>query len=114
MLGQGQYIDKGYGKFLLRESAARVLFYLGLGHISQMQAQMRDPNCKSPHLFFTVQWPDLPQHIPAHTGVPPENEREAYRIRMANLDEIPPIAASYFQKAGRFPLKKRLSFNCRL
>jgi hypothetical protein len=79
VLGQGQYIDKGYGKFLLRESVTRVLFYLGLGHISQMQAQMHDPSCKSPHLFFTVsaaeiQWPDLPRHIPTHTGVPPENE----------------------------------------
>jgi hypothetical protein len=69
----------------------------------KLKAQIRDPNCKSPHLFFTVsaadiQWPDLHQHMPAHTGVPPENEQEAYRIRMANLNENPAIAAYYFQK----------------
>jgi hypothetical protein len=56
-----------------------------------------------PHLFFTVsaadiQWPDLHQHMPAHPGEPPESEQEAYRIKMANLNENPAIAAYYFQK----------------
>ena len=69
----------------------------------KLKAQIRDPNCKSPHLFFTVsaadiQWPDLHQHMPANLGVPAENEQEAYRIRMANLNENPAIAAYYFQK----------------
>ena len=69
----------------------------------KLKAQIRDPNCKSPHLFFTVsaadiQWPDLHQHMPAHPGAPPENEQEAYRIRMANLNDNPAIAAYYFQK----------------
>jgi ATP-dependent DNA helicase PIF1 len=69
----------------------------------KLKAQIRDPNCKSPHLFFTVsaadvQWPDLHQHMPAHPGGPPENEQEAYRIRMANLNDNPAIAAYYFQK----------------
>jgi ATP-dependent DNA helicase PIF1 len=69
----------------------------------KLKAQIRDPNCKSPHLFFTVsaadiQWPDLHQHMPAHPGTPPETEQEAYRIRMANLNDNPAIAAYYFQK----------------
>ena len=42
----------------------------------KLKVQICDPNCKSPHLFFTVsaadiQWPDLHQHMPAHPGVPP-------------------------------------------
>lgn len=69
----------------------------------RLKAQIRDPNCKSPHLFFTVsaadiQWPDLHQHMPAHPGAPPQDEQEAYRIRMANLNNNPAIAAYYFQK----------------
>ena len=69
----------------------------------KLKAQIRDPNCKSPHLFFTVsaadlQWPDLHQHMPAHPGAPPENEQEAYRRRMADLNDNPAIAAYYFQK----------------
>jgi hypothetical protein len=69
----------------------------------KLKAQIRDPDCKSPHLFFTVsaadiQWPDLHEHMPAHPGAPPENEQEAYRKRMANLNENPAIAAYYFQK----------------
>ena len=64
----------------------------------KLKAQIRDPHCKSPHLFFTVsaadiQWPDIHQHMPAHTGAPPENEQEGYRIRMANLNQNPAIAA---------------------
>jgi ATP-dependent DNA helicase PIF1 len=69
----------------------------------KLKAQIRDPNCKSPHLFFTVsaadiQWPDLHQHMSANPEAPPENEQEAYRIRMANLNQNPAIAAYYFQK----------------
>lgn len=69
----------------------------------KLKAQIRDPNCKSPHLFFTVsaadiQWPDLHQHMPAHPGAPPQNEQEAYRTRMSNLNDNPAIAAYYFQK----------------
>ena len=69
----------------------------------KLKAQICDPHCKSPHLFFTVsaadiQWPDLHQHMPAHTGPPPENEQEAYQIWMANLNENPAIAAYYFKK----------------
>lgn len=69
----------------------------------KLKAQIRDPNCKSPHLFFTVsaadiQWPDLHQHMPPYPGTPPENEQEAYRIRLANLNANPAIAAYYFQK----------------
>jgi len=69
----------------------------------KLKAQIRDPNCKSPHLFFTVsaadiQWPDLHQHMPASPGTPPQDEQEAYRIRMTNLNNNPAIAAYYFQK----------------
>ena len=69
----------------------------------KLKAQIRDPNCKSPHLFFTVsaadiQWPDLHQHMPNQPEVPPESEQEAYRLRMANLNDNPAIAAYYFQK----------------
>jgi len=69
----------------------------------KLKAQIRDPNCKSPRLFFTVsaadiQWPDLHQHMPVHHGAPPQNEQEAYRIQMANLNENPAIAAYRFQK----------------
>jgi hypothetical protein len=69
----------------------------------KLKAQIRDPNCKSPHLFFTVsaadiQWPDLHQHMPAPPGAPPLDEQEAYRKRMADLNDNPAIAAFYFQK----------------
>jgi ATP-dependent DNA helicase PIF1 len=71
----------------------------------KLKAQIRDPNCKSPHLFFTVSaadihWPDLHQHMPVHPGPPPENEneQEAYRRRAASLNDNPAIAAYYFQK----------------
>ena len=72
----------------------------------KLKAQIRDPTCKSPHLFFTVsaadiQWPDLHEHMPARPGAPPENEQEAYRKRMANLNENPAIAAYYFQKCWK-------------
>ena len=36
--------------------------------------------------------------MPPHPGAPPENEQEAYRMRMANLNDNPAIAAYYFQK----------------
>ena len=69
----------------------------------KLKAQIRDPNCKSPHLFFTVsaadiQWPDLYKHMPTSPGTLPESEQEAYWIRMTSLNENPAIAAYYFQK----------------
>ena len=69
----------------------------------KLRAQIWDPGCKSPHLFFTVsaaniQWPDLHQHMLTYPGTPPENEQEAYCRRVANLNDNPAIAAYYFQK----------------
>ena len=51
----------------------------------KLKAQIHDPTCKSPHLFFTVsaadiQWPDLHQHMPTSPGTAPQNEQEAYHI----------------------------------
>ena len=68
----------------------------------KLKAQIHDPNCKSPHLFFTVsaadiQWPDLHQHMPVQPSEN-ENEQEAYQGRVANLNDNPAIAAYYFQK----------------
>ena len=53
----------------------------------KLKAQIRDTNCKSPHLFFTVsaadiQWPDLYQHMPAYLGAPPENEQDTVRATL--------------------------------
>jgi hypothetical protein len=44
-------------------------FWLNAQH--QLIAQIRSPDCGSPHVFFTassadIQWPDLHQHMPSH------------------------------------------------
>ena len=77
----------------------------------KLKAQIYNPNCESPHLFFTVsaadiQWPDLHQHMPAYPGVPPQDEQEAYCIQMANLNNNPAIAAYYFQKCWQIFYQK--------
>jgi hypothetical protein len=65
-------------------------------------AQIRSPECKSPHVFVTfssadVQWPDMHQHMP---NFDPNSEEDAhsYRVRLKDLNENPAIASYYFQK----------------
>ena len=67
----------------------------------ELVAQIKSPQCGTPHTFFTVssadiQWPDLHCHMPSH--VPDEAEHaQSYRKRMKDLNENPAIAAYYFQ-----------------
>jgi hypothetical protein len=65
-------------------------------------AQIRSPQCGSPHVFVTfsaadIQWPDMHRHMPSHV---PNGEEDAhsYRTRMKDLNDNPAIAAYYFQK----------------
>jgi ATP-dependent DNA helicase PIF1 len=65
-------------------------------------AQIRDPTCGPPHLFFTfsaadVQWPDLHRLMPG--GIPADDdEHVAYKKRLANLNSNPALAAHFFHK----------------
>ena len=59
----------------------------------KLKAQIHDPNCKSPHLFFIVsavdiQWPDLHKHMPLPHGEPPENEQEACRVEEVDKSQL--------------------------
>jgi hypothetical protein len=65
-------------------------------------AQIRSPECGSPHAFVTfssadIQWPDMHRHMPNHDAAVGE-DAHAYRIRMKDLNENPAIAGYYFQK----------------
>ena len=65
-------------------------------------AQIRSPECGSPHVFVTasstdVQWPDMHCHMPDHDPTAPE-DAHSYRICMTNLNNNPAIASYYFQK----------------
>jgi hypothetical protein len=65
-------------------------------------AQIRSPECGSPHVFATfssadVQWPDMHQHMPNHNPDAAE-DAHSYRVRMKDLNENPAIASYYFQK----------------
>jgi ATP-dependent DNA helicase PIF1 len=68
----------------------------------QLIAQIRSPDCGSPHVFFTassadIQWPDMHQHMPNH--IPGAQEDAiSYCIRMTDLNNNPAIASYYFQK----------------
>ena len=82
----------------------------------KFRAQIHNPDCKSPHFFFTVlaaniQWSDLHQHMPVNPEALPENKQEAYCIRVANLNDNPAIAAYYFQKCWEISIKSWLSFS---
>ncbi len=68
----------------------------------QLIAQIRSPDCGSPHVFFTassadIQWPDMHQHMPSHIPGAPE-DATSYRRRMVDLNNNPAIASFYFQK----------------
>jgi ATP-dependent DNA helicase PIF1 len=75
-------------------------FWLNAQH--QLIAQIRSPDCGSPHVFFTassadIQWPDMHQHMPNHiSGV--QEDATSYRRRMEDLNNNPAIASFYFQK----------------
>ena len=65
-------------------------------------AQIRSPECQSPHVLFTassadIQWPDMHQHMPNNVQGQPE-DAHSYRVRMKDLNENPAIAGYYFQK----------------
>jgi len=64
-------------------------------------AQIRSPECHSPHMFFTasadIQWPDMHQHMPNNVQGQPE-DAHSYRVWMKDLNENPAIAGYYFQK----------------
>ena len=75
-------------------------FWLNAQH--QLIAQIRSPDCGSPHVFFTassadIQWPDLHQHMPSHIPGAQE-DATSYCRRMTDLNNNPAIAAFYFQK----------------
>lgn len=65
-------------------------------------AQIRAPDCGTPHVFFTcssadVQWPDMHQHMPNHNPNTAENAT-SYCTQLNDLNQNPAIAAYYFQK----------------
>ena len=66
-----------------------------------LTAQIRSPQCGTPHVFFTassadIQWPDLHQHMPSYNADQNE-DATSYRVRMEDLNNNPAIAAYYFQ-----------------